>query len=468
MSLSKEILEGKIDGVKALLEQGTIVNTVDEYGCTPLIHAAATNRNDIAALLMQYNANPDLVDRTGSSALHWAIDNNNFDMVELFLHYKANPNSYTSNGQPALFYPLLRRNKELVKLLLDNGADLNFAKDFIMAKLIGHRFELQGNSDIVTPQGLFIGVDLEGFYLEFTLSIIRESLEKFINSYMAHRMDIHSDELKVIIAAYLNASQLREFKHFSVDIESNKQTIYHFMEKDLLLLPVSYKGHAINFIKHGKFLAKCDRGVQKMTDPIVINQIGLPQKLNHEFYLNLLYGKHTEKFIKVDLVKLLGLQSYAKLPIKHQITGNCSWANTESAVPTMLYMLLHDKLKDESDQAKVEALVDEIMRFYQAWLEWDKDRAIEDCLEDFEKMSFQRQKARAALLGAVLFQACNPNKPTDVARAQKILTILSRKEFQYIVRIYATVFVRGRRSSYGNAYQRLIEMCGFQLSQFNY
>ncbi len=169
--------------------------------------------------------------------------------------------------------------------------------------------------------------------------------------------------------------------------------------------------------------------------------------------------------MKHDIYQILNLKTYAKLPIKHQITGNCSWANTESSVPTMLYMLLHDKVKDLS---KVNALVGEIMTFYYAWLEWDKDRAIEDWMLGFDKISFARQKSKAALLGAVLFQACNPNNPKDVARAKKILTILTRKEFQYIVRSYANIFVRGKKTPAGLAFQKLIETCGFKLSQFSH
>jgi hypothetical protein len=465
MSLSKEILQGTFEGVERLLSQGAVVNAMDEYGYTPLIHAAVTNRIDLVTLLLKFNARVDLVDITGSNALHWAIDNNNYQMCELLLESGADPNSYTSNGQPALFYPLLRKNTELVNLLVNKGGNIDFAKDFISAKLLGHRFELKGNSDVVNAQGYFISIDLEGFYLEFTLNLIRESLARFINSYVARRLDIHEYELKRIIDSFDNASKLREFKHFNKDVEANRDIIYPLMDVDLLLLPVSYQAHAINYIKHGDFLAKCDRGVQKMTDPIVIYTIGNKAAIDRYFFTNLLYTPHTAKYIKSDLHQILDLKSYAKLPIKHQITGNCSWANTESAVPTMLYMLLHDKLKDRT---KADALVKEIMQFYKIWLEWDKDRAIEEFITDFDKISFPRQKAKAALLGAVLFQACLPNKPHDVARAQKILKILSKKEFHYITRIYANVFVRGRASNQGKAFVQVIEKCGYKLNNFKY
>lgn len=463
MSLSQEILKGTYEGVERLLQLGAEPNVSDEYGYTPLIHAVATNRQELVELLLKSHADPNLVDITGSTALHWAVDNNHLEITQLLLKFGANPNAYTSNGQPVLFYPLLRKNKTLTQILINKGASVDFAKDFINAKLVGHRFELQGNTDIINAGGFFLAIDLEGFYLEFTLNTICESLARFMNSYVAHRMDIHAPELKEIIATLENAYQLRSFKHFSVDIQANKQQIYPLMDRDLLLLPVSYKGHAITFIRHGDFFAKCDRGVQKMTDPIVIHHIGNTRPLGHHFFTNLLYQRQTEKSMKQDIYQILDLQPYAKLPIKHQITGNCSWANVEASVPTMLYMLLHDHLQDP---AKTESLVKEIMTFYRAWLEWDRDRAIEDWLQDFEKMALPRQKTKAALLGAVLFQACNPNRALDVARAKKILTILARKEFHYIVRTYANIFVH-KKSSKGKAYQQLIELCGYKITDFS-
>lgn len=462
MSLSKEILEGTYAGVERLLAQRAEVNIVDEYGYTPLIHACATNRFDLVQLLLKHNADPNIMDMSGSTALHWAVDNNNIEISNSLLKFGANPNAYSENGQPILFYPLLRKNRMLIQMLLEKGANIDFAKDYIQAKLLGHRFELKGTTDIINAEGYFLPIDLEGFYLEFTIQVICESLERFISSYVARRMDIHEFELKQIVKAFQNAARLRDFKHFSINVEASKSQIYPHLDVDLLLLPVSYRGHAITFIKHGEFFAKCDRGVEKMTTPITIHHIGNPKPLTHEFMIKLLYERQTERSIKYELVKMLALEPYAKLPIRHQVTGNCSWANSESSVPTMLYMLLHDKIRDKS---KVDALVKEIMAFYRTWLEWDKDRAIEDWVLDFEKISFARQKSKAALLGAVLFQG-NANNPYDIERAKKIMKILTRKEFQYVLKIYANIFVRGAKTSQGKAFTQLVEASGYKLSQF--
>jgi hypothetical protein len=107
-----------------------------------------------------------------------------------------------------------------------------------------------------------------------------------------------------------------------------------------------------------------------------------------------------------------------------------------------------------------------IMQFYRAWLEWDKDRAIEDWLSDFDEANFQRQKSKAALLGAILFQSCRIDSPRDIARAKKILALLSKREFHYIIKTYADVFVRGGQSAEGQAFKALVEKCGYKLTDF--
>ena len=284
MSLSKEILEGTREKVEHFLAQGAPINVIDEYGYTPLIHATVLKKAELVKLLLTHHADPNLTDITGSTALHWAVDNNDFEIAQILIQAGADVNAYTAHGQPVLFYPYLRKNKALTELLLNKGANLNFAKDFINAKLVGHRFELQGSSDIVTPSNLFISIDLEGFYLEFTLDLIHESLDRFIHSFAGHRIERHDSELKKIMLTLEHAIKLREFKHFNVDHTKYTSTIHSLLDVKPLLLPVSYKGHAITFIRYDNLFAACDRGVHQMTDPIKIYSLKHPKQLIGAFF----------------------------------------------------------------------------------------------------------------------------------------------------------------------------------------
>lgn len=176
-TLAKQIIFGSINDVALYLKRDDcVLNQIDEYGYTPLIQTAIVNSVPKAKLILEAGADVDFSDLSGRTALHWAADNNNAELVKLLLEHRANPNAFTRAGQPVLAISVLRNQDAIKKLLYQYGADLNFAQDFINAKLLGHRFELEGRADIVNNIGTFIEVEFEGFYLEFSLEIVAESL----------------------------------------------------------------------------------------------------------------------------------------------------------------------------------------------------------------------------------------------------------------------------------------------------
>lgn len=163
-TFAQEILFGTLKGVEQFILAGADIEQTDEYGFSPLIEATIANKNDVVALLLEYGAVIDNADTTGRTALHWAVDNHNLALCELLLANKADANAYTTAGQPVLVYPLLRQQIELKKLLYRYGAKLSFAQDFIQAKLLGHRYELIGQVDLVNAAGRFIEINYEGFF----------------------------------------------------------------------------------------------------------------------------------------------------------------------------------------------------------------------------------------------------------------------------------------------------------------
>ena len=47
---------------------------------------------------------------------------------------------------------------------------------------------LQGDVDIVNAKGEFIELDYEGFILEFTVAVVKDSLRRFISSYSTRHL----------------------------------------------------------------------------------------------------------------------------------------------------------------------------------------------------------------------------------------------------------------------------------------
>lgn len=249
-SLAQEILFGTLEGVEQFIQAGADIEAPDEYGFSPLIEAAIANKVNVASLLLDYGADANNADVTGRTALHWAVDNHNIELCELLLANKADPNAYTTAGQPILVYPLLRQQVELKKLRYQHGAKLNFAQGFIQAKLLGHRYELAGQVDILNAEGRYIEINYEGFFLEFTIDVIFNSLRRYQNNFSSRHFRPYFNNLEKLIAAFVNAQALLKYQRYTLNIKDYTQGIDILLDQELLLLPIAYEGHPIALIKY--------------------------------------------------------------------------------------------------------------------------------------------------------------------------------------------------------------------------
>lgn len=458
-SLSDEILFGTKESVEAMLHAGGTaeINEIDAYGFTPLIEAAIVNNTEIAQLLLNYRAQVNAADLTGRNALHWSVDNANLDLTKLLLDHKADPNAYTTTSQPILVKPLLRDQSDLKKLLYQYGADLKFAQDFISAKLLGHRYELTGVTDIVNTKGEFIELDFEGFYLEFTMGIIESSLRRYKNNFGARHLRQYFGYLEKIIQALNIASRLIRYQQYTYKISDHVQEINSLLDNELIIIPVAHRGHAITFIKYGNLFAKCDRGENsKREGSVVIYDVQNMNALNKALIRELIYEKQTPEFIKEGFKHLLGLKPLLVLPVPSQITGNCSWANVEATIPTILFILLVIN-RSKTERRNSQSYIDEALDFYQQWIEWDRDRALDDCVKSFYSSTKARRASKAAILAAILFQKFHYPDEKDMVRAEKILPILFTPEYRYILDAYLKVYTKKFNTPSGANMLKFIE-----------
>lgn len=462
MSLAKEILYGSRESVAQLLQMGLNVNEVDEYGYTPLIETAIANKPDIAALLLQHGANVNGIDMTGRTALHWAVDNYNLPLCELLLKHKANANAYTAAGQPVLTYPLLRNQADLKSLLYSYGANLDFTQDYINTKLIGHRYELAGEVYIVDAEGRFILIDLEGFFFEFTLSILENSLKRYLRNYAARQQQDYFSKLQIIINALDVATQLIKYQKYTINIYDYSKHINDLLDNDMIVLPVAYEGHAVTFIQYGDYVVKCDRGANsKIEGTVVIYRIHKPRALTKSFIKDLIYKKHDREFVNRGINKHLGLMRVGNIPLSPQISGNCSWANVEASISAMMFLLL---LSDHEfvDASVVDTVLTESMNFYTVWHEWDKDRAIEECINSFAYANAARRATKASLLATAMFQSFDYQSMPDIARAEKILPVLNDNKFDYILRAYLKQYCYENKTERGANLKHLLDIAAPQ------
>lgn len=463
MNISDAIIHGTIEEVNSAIAQGATLDEVDAYGYTPLIQTAIVNKMDMAKAVLDAGADVNFTDLTGRSALHWAADNNNFELCELLLQRGADANAYTRAGQPVLTMPVLRHRDNLKELLYQHDGKLLFAQDFINGKLLGHRFELEGRVDVVDTKGTFIEIELEGFYLEFSLAIVYQSLMDFKLNFGGKHLNKFFDKLQLIISAVNNASELIKLQHYLIDIKEHQDRIDQFLNHKPLVIPVIYEGHAINLIVLGDYFVRCDRGAYgKEHGTVIVYKMHQPQRLDKEFIKRLIYTRQYKAFIDEEMVRVLGLEKIRTLPISAQVSGNCSWANVEAIVPSLMYMLLHHQ-KYGSDTDCEEGA----MYFFEEWIKWDKNRALTFCRQSFNRIQNKARKAsKAALMAAILFQTYSFENQSQRDDADKIMQIFrNNPDYLYILKAYQEVFQYEKETDHFNNFMKFIDYYEIDLSQ---
>lgn len=426
--------------IDAAIQRGEDINAYDRYGCTPLVGATMAQKPENVRCLLKYRPWVDEKDFRGCTPLFWGVDYGNPDIVEQLLKAGANPNQYNASSQPVITYPLLRRQQRLLKLLVDHGADIHFGRDYIHSKLLAHRYELAEQGYILSPEPMFIPLSYEGFFLEFTLGAVRESITQFMKSRDAQKHESSFPLLRSITGALDQAIFLRQIREQGRDVRDHEQDVNEILKGDPLLVPISYEGHAITFVRYGRYLAQCDRGARSKTiGSVVIYEITRPEAFSVPLLHKILFERNTGQFINMELTLALGLEFIEEIPTESQVTGNCSWANVEASIATMLCM--HHMEGVPKGRKRLRARED-ALKVYMAWKEWDKDRALGAIIREFRDADIKRQAAMSTLLGAVLYQRLDASNRKDVERAAKILTLIQQPKFLFVLKSYVNAYCR--------------------------
>ncbi len=461
-SFADIIINGTKADVAHAIERGANVFEIDEYGFNPMVEAAIMQKVDVAELLLQHGATVDMPDVTGRTALHWATDNRNLPMCQLLLKHNANPNSYSFSSQPLLVYPLLRGHFDLKQLLYSHGADLHFAQDFINAKLLGHRFSLPGQTHIFSPEGKFILVDYEGFIFEFTANLIQDSLNRFKKNYAAKRLHHYFKKVDRIVHALQSSATLIKYQQYSTKIEQHLNVINPLLEENLVLIPVVYTGHAVTLIKFQDILIKCDRGEYgRNHKTVTIYKMPDPKKFSPMMMKKILYKHNEQEYIHFGLNKILDLREIYSLPVPPQITGNCSWANVEATIPAILFILLLEE-SGQFDRRNLANYADQAMAFFQQWVQWDQDRAIDECIQTFKTASVPRKAIKAQSLSTILVHTCDYSILHHVERAEKMMSVLNVPKFHYLLDAYVKEYEKNPKDPLARNLSHLLDLVNYK------
>ena len=118
-------LDGRIERVRASLDQGAAPDAVDPDGRTALMIAAYNGHTQTVKLLLDRGAKVNAVDQLGRTALMYAASGPFASTVELLIARGADPNIRdAAEGFTALMFAAAEGQVEVIKVLLANNADL--------------------------------------------------------------------------------------------------------------------------------------------------------------------------------------------------------------------------------------------------------------------------------------------------------------------------------------------------------
>jgi len=128
--LTKAAWEGYSDIIRTLLNAGVDPNFADGHGDTALIQASYGGRAVIIKMLLEAGADPNLAGMGGEDSALGVVSCmwNYTDIANMLLEYGANPD-LMYDGRTALLCAAKNGNLELIKRLLDRGADPNLASE---------------------------------------------------------------------------------------------------------------------------------------------------------------------------------------------------------------------------------------------------------------------------------------------------------------------------------------------------
>lgn len=169
-AIAKRLLDaaaaGRIEEVKAAINQGADVNARDGFGRTALLSAAVFNRIDVVKLLLSKGALVDAVsnERLNDVVVHFtplalAADKGYVEVVGALLSAHANPNFKVMDVRPILMDAVEKGHVDVVSALLRAGADPNWVGDFGVNPLraaasIGRRDIIRALMDAAANPGL--------------------------------------------------------------------------------------------------------------------------------------------------------------------------------------------------------------------------------------------------------------------------------------------------------------------------
>jgi len=120
--------KGDTLGIDRLLAQGVNINTVGEFGETPLFWALYAHNKAGFQKLLENGADPNARDENGDGVIHLAAEDEDSDFLRLALANRGDPNLGDKRGvfPTPIFRALQPIPNDNLQMLIAHGADINY------------------------------------------------------------------------------------------------------------------------------------------------------------------------------------------------------------------------------------------------------------------------------------------------------------------------------------------------------
>ena len=117
------VIADDLDAAEDILAHKHNVDVRDRNQRTPLSLAAEGGKEDLAKLLVRFNARVNAQDNLGNTPIYYAASGNHTPVILTLIRAKANPNNQTRQGLPPLMLAASKGHVDALQTLLEAQVD---------------------------------------------------------------------------------------------------------------------------------------------------------------------------------------------------------------------------------------------------------------------------------------------------------------------------------------------------------